>query len=259
MKTALVTGASSGIGFVYAKELAISRGYRTVAVARRSDRLSELAAEVKCNGGEILPLVVDLALEAERERLFTYLRDERISVDLLVNNAGFGSLGPYSESDYRWERNMVEVNCIAPLHFMRHFLPLMTERGSGTILNVVSTCAFQPMPFMATYGATKAFLLNFGLAVAVEVEKSGVLVVSHCPGPTESEFHQVAGLPEKLSHLQAMTAEAVVKEALQAMDRRKLVVVNGLLNRMLARFARICPPAIGAKLVGAVLRENANR
>lgn len=254
----LLTGASSGIGKAFAKELARKQSYHNlVLVARREERLRELERELQIlhPEGQVHVLPGDVRTTTSRTSIIERINILCPVIDLLVNNAGFGSVGAFTESTLVSQLDMVEVNCVAPLHFIHHYLPLMAARKGGTIINVASVCAFQPMPYMATYGATKAFLESLSISIGIEANKNGVLVVTHCPGPTESEFHIVAGLKKKLDHLPGMTAEVVVQQALRGADRGRLLVINGLGNSILVALARWLPITWGAKLVAWVLKD----
>ncbi len=263
MQTALITGASAGIGREYAIELGLTHQYNLVLVARRKERLESLKEEIqreaRLQNAQVPTVTIidaDLRKETERSRVITLLQASSIEIDLLVNNAGYGSLGGFAKSNLDWEINMVELNCIAPLHFCRHFLPRMQERKKGAIINVCSTISFQPFPYMATYGATKAFLLSLSLALAAEGRRYNVFVLAHCPGPTESEFHTVAGLGEKLSYLPGMTAKDAVTEALRALKRNKRLIINGRLNRFLAKVSYFLTPSIASRVVGFVMKKH---
>ncbi len=177
----------------------------------------------------------------------------------LINNAGFGSLGQFSESDRRTECDMVRLNCIAPLYLCQSLLPQMTRAKRSAIVNVCSTAAYQAMPYMATYGATKAFLLNLSVALAAETRRTGLTVLAHCPGPTDTEFHLVVGLEDKLSFLPAVSARKVVEQALDAAVRGRTIYINGWLNFPLAQLNRVFPRLFAARLIELALRGEARR
>jgi uncharacterized protein len=260
-QTALITGASAGIGKQFAYELGILRGYNLILVARRLERLEAIKADIE--EGYLIekkkPPIIHLIsadISKYKDRVYVTNEADRFQIDLLINNAGYGSVGQFTNSELDWEANMVIVNCIAPLHFCHHFLPKMRARSNGVIINVSSTISFQPFPFMATYGASKAFLRNFSLALSYE-NTGKVLVITHCPGPTESEFHIVAGLEHKLSYVPKMTAEQVVSQTLTAMDRGRRLVVNGRLNKLLALIATVIPPNLSARIVSLIMKKHA--
>ena len=257
-KLAVITGASSGIGERYAREL-FNRDFDVILVARRTDRLQSLSAELLASvSGErkAIPLYCDLSKRPEIDSLAKYLIDSNLVPDLLVNNAGFGSLGAFVQSDLAWEQTMVDVNCVAPLTLIHHLLPEMIKRGFGQIVNVCSTCSFQPMPTMATYGATKSFLFSLSLALNTELKSKGIHVMAHCPGPTSSEFHKVVGLPQKLDWLPGMQPDTVVEQALCALEKGKPFVVNGYLNCFLAQLSRHLPPMLSSRIVAFILRNH---
>ena len=261
--TALITGASSGIGEAYALAVAEKGNYNLLLVARRSERLRGLRSKIE-QKWEKLPweqrpgvreFSTDLSSNSARLSLLEQLEEEHLEVDMLVNNAGFGSLVRFSESEAQRELSMLEVNCAAPLHFCHYFLPLMQSRAHGIIINVCSTAAYQPMPYMATYAATKAFLLHFTVALASEARESGVTVLAHCPGPTQSEFHLTLGLTKKVDILPAATAQQVVAEALLAAQKRQTICINGLTNRCLAGATRFLSKKFSARLVKSTLEK----
>ncbi len=258
--TAVVTGASAGIGTEFVRLLAEKRRWNLILVARRKERLEALAAELgrmwesAPERPEVELRVCDLADSAARNSLLVELELRR--VDLLINNAGFGSYGEFRYQTPARQVEMLRLNNEAPLELCARLLPGMLERRSGRIINVCSTASFLPIPFMATYSATKAFLLNFSLALDTEVSQHGVRVTAHCPGPTESEFHEVAGRKEKLRNLPVMSAREVAAEALAASERGRNLVVNGTWNKLFAFAARSVPPAVGAWLVGRKLRAD---
>lgn len=266
---ALVTGASSGIGREYAVQLSTCRGYSVIAIARRLDRLEELRAEVErhfagTHGSsnrvpEIICIQADLSTGEGREKALQQVDQLGKPIRLLINNAGFGSVSFIEESTPERQVEMVELNCAAPVHFTCHFLPKMYAQGFGQIVNLCSTAAFQPMPYMATYAATKSFLLSFSFGIGAEAARHGVRVLAQCPGPTETEFHIASGLPEKISILRAQSCAEVVREALNAMDQHRPIVVHGLLNRCISFLPRLLPLSLSAKLVRGILRAHAER
>lgn len=264
-RTCLITGASSGIGACYAWKLGAELEHNVILVARRADRLDSLAERIQAHhrsrGAESLPWVrsfsCDLVAASAREALFQYLPTLPSSIDVLVNNAGFGSLGNFSESDEPRQLQMVALNCEVPLILMRRLLPQFTSRGEGLVINVASTGAFQPLTYMSTYGATKAFLCSLSVALAAEVGPQGVLVLAHCPGPTSTEFHIAAGLPAKIDLLNSMTVERVVSQALRGAERGRTLVVNGAINSFLSQLSRMLPPPFVARVVARMLQPYA--
>jgi short-subunit dehydrogenase len=245
--TALVTGASAGIGAALARELA-GRGHGVTLVARREERLRELAAELsEGQGVRAEALGCDLESQEERDRLAGELERLGLEVDVLVNNAGFGHTGDLAGADRERQVAMVELNCVAVVDLTARHLPGMLRRGEGAVINVASTAAFQPMPKTATYGATKAFVLSFSEAVHSELKGSDVTVTAVCPGPVKTEFPQVAGVEgseEKLPDLFWMSPEQVARATVEAAEAGKRSIVPGKINRAGSVFGRHTPRAL---------------
>jgi short-subunit dehydrogenase len=241
-QTALVTGASSGIGLELARLLAANH-YNLILVARSADKLGELAADLRrAHKINAVAVPIDLADPAAAEELFHVLNEQRIFVDVLVNNAGFGTHGPFAQSDPAIELQMLQVNIMALTHLTRLFLPNMIANGRGRILNVASTAAFQPGPFMAGYYASKAFVLSFSEAIAAELKGSGVTVTALCPGPTNTGFQERAGVAETpLFKANTMTSQEVARIGFEAMMKGKPLAIAGLKNRLLAFSTRLAP------------------
>lgn len=258
---AVVTGASSGIGEAYALELARRGEYDLVLAARRVDRLEELAQKIRklfqahnvSRSVTVLP--VDLSEAASRAAFAEKLKALGSPVEILINNAGFGSIGAFHLQQR--EAEMVEVNCVASVDLTARIMPEMVARGRGQIIFVSSVAAFQPMPYFSTYAATKAFLLGFSVALRAEYFKSGVKISALCPGPTESEFHLVAGLRQKIDMMPAMSAERVVRESLDGVSRA--YVVPGLRNKILSTVGRILPLRMSAQVSKLILSQFANK
>ena len=239
-QTALITGASGGIGAELAK-LCAAGGFNLVLVARDAERMAQLAAGLaRAHGIQVRVLAADLADPLAPARLFGQLQPAPI--DILINNAGFGLRGAFAETDWAADARLMQVNMTAPAHLTKLFLPGMIERRRGRILNVASTAAFVPGPFMAMYYSSKAFLLSFSEAVANEVKGTGVTVTVLCPGPTRTEFFERAGIAgSKLSQGPSMTAADVAAEGYRAMMAGKTQVIAGARNRWLMRGVRIAP------------------
>jgi hypothetical protein len=238
--TALITGASSGIGWELSK-LCAEDGMDVVLVARNGERLKELAEELveRC---DISAKVIagDLTEPDVPDVIFEELLGK--PVDVLINNAGYGSQGAFSESDRGWQLNMVRLNVLALTHLTHLFLPEMLRRGTGRILNVASTAAFQPGPLMAVYYASKAYVLSFSEALAEEIRGSGVTVTALCPGPTATEFQARAHMESsRLRRVGMMDASRVAKEGFLGMNKGKAVVVNGWKNWLLTQSIRYSP------------------
>lgn len=254
--TALITGASSGIGRSYALQLAEQGTHDLLLVARRMERLGEVRETIEQGGSNpdrkhtpsVAVFQADLSQPDQLSALLDHVTREGIEVDVLINAAGFGTLGEFGRADMEREAIMIDLNCLVPLRLIRGVLGSMEQRGRGVIINVSSIGAFQPAPYMAAYGASKTFLLHFSLALAEEIADKGVRVLAHCPGPTSTEFHLVAGLPEDMSPIPAMSPDAAVREALRALERSKRMLVNGRINRWLVRLGRLMSLQRSAKV-----------
>jgi short-subunit dehydrogenase len=232
--TALITGASSGIGEAIARELA-GRGHGVTLVARRVERLRELAGEIaEAHGVRTEAVGADLGDAGGRDSLAGRREELGVTVEILVNNAGFGDSGKLSRTDRERVVSMVELNCVALLDLQARYSREMADRGRGAIINVASTAAFQPIPGTATYAATKAFVLSLSEATHSELKGNGVTVTALCPGPVKTEFVEVAGVggaEERLPGVFWTEVEDVARAAVEGADRGKRVVVPGLMNR----------------------------
>lgn len=252
--TAIITGASSGLGAEFARTLA-ARGANLVLIARREDRLSTLADELRdAHGVTVHPLALDLAASGAVDAVDAFVRERGLAVDSLVNNAGFGMHGPLVESDAARVDEQVRLNVGALVSLTRAFLPELTASGRGVLVNVASTAAFQPLPFMATYGATKAFVLSFTQAVAYETRDSGLRVTTLCPGATRTEFFEVVGT-ERARVGDYQTAQQVVATAMRALDARRTPtsIVSGRRNAAGAAFAGLMPRSIVVPLTARLM------
>jgi short-subunit dehydrogenase len=245
---ALVTGASAGLGVEFARQLA-AQGRPLVLAARRGDRLESLAKEL----GDSRAVEIDLAKPGAAERLMADIDRSGETVELLVNNAGFGLIGPFARLDSNRLREMIDLNCGALTELCRAVAPQMIERRSGSILNVASTAAFQPGPRMAVYFATKAYVLSFTEALHEELRRHGIQVSCLCPGPTRTEFGDVAGFGGSgLFDRVAMEAPEVVKAGLAGLARNRAVVVPGLVNKTVAASTRFAPRPWVRRIAGAI-------
>jgi uncharacterized protein len=249
-RTALVTGASSGIGEQFARQLA-ARDHDLVLVARRAGRLEALAAELPTEA-QVLPC--DLATDAASvpPRVAELGRD----IDLLVNNAGFGTSGPFLEHDPDRDASQVRVNCEAVVTLTHAFLPAMVERGEGGVVNVASTAGLQPIPYESVYAATKAFVISFTDALHTELRGSGVRVMSVNPGPVPTEWQQVAGYePERTGVVPGkISAEQVVRESLAAYDRGRRFMIPGRTIRWLIRATMPSPRPVQLRVTERLYR-----
>lgn len=243
MPTALITGASTGIGYELVKLFARD-GYDLILVARTEETLQKVAAET---GRPVQVIAVDLSEPGAAYRVFEKVEKQQ-TVDVLVNNAGFGSLGFFAKSDPAGQAGMLEVNVVALTLLTRLFLPGMIAQRRGRIMNVASTAAFQPGPLMAVYYATKAYVLSFSEAIRNEVRPHGITVTTLCPGPTYTEFQKRAGVAHTKLFATAMTAQAVAKIGYAGLLAGRAVVVPGLLNRMSAFLTRFAPRGLAANI-----------
>jgi uncharacterized protein len=245
--TALITGASSGIGAEIARELA-RRGLGVTLVARREERLRELADELGADHGvRAETIAADVSEERPREQLADELRNRGLTVDVLVNNAGFGSGGRFVELDADHEESMVRTNCEAVVGLAGRFVPAMVERGRGAVLNVASLIAFQPVPFQATYGATKAFVLSFSDALHEELRGTGVTVTAVCPGPVRTEFGDAGGFggaDDRIPSLLWLEAPSVARAAVNGLEQGDRVVVPGPVNQVAALYGQHLPRSV---------------
>src|SRR6476661_2046330 len=245
---ALVTGASAGLGVEFARQLS-KRGHKLVLAARRKDRLDELAKEL----GNARAVAIDLSKANAAAKLMADLEAAGEQVEILVNNAGFGLIGRFAELDAKRERQMIDLNVGALTDLCRGVAPGMIKRKGGAILNVASTAAFQPGPKMAVYFATKAMVLSLSEALHEELKPKGVKVSCLCPGPTRTEFGEVAGFGGNgLFDRVAMTAEQVVAAGLAGLDRNRAVVVPGWMNKLTAGGTRFVPRVVTRKIAGAI-------
>jgi uncharacterized protein len=246
-KTALVTGASSGIGCELARQLA-QRGYDLVLVARDAARLQTLADEVAGCGVRAVVLPTDLADPAAPEAVFGELRRQGIALDVLVNNAGFQVFGPVQDRAIEEQLRLIQVDLVALAHLTLLAIQDMRGRGGGRILNVASTGGFAPAPYNAAYCACKAFVLSFSEAIARDLKGTGISVTCLCPGATRTEFARRAGIEDvRIFHLGAMDAAAVARAGCDALMRGRTTVVPGLLNKLLVFATRFTPRRLATK------------
>jgi short-subunit dehydrogenase len=247
-KVALITGASAGLGVEFARQLS-KRGHRLVLAARRKERLEELAKEL----GNARAVAIDLSEKDSAARLMADIEANGETVELLVNNAGFGLIGRFAELDSARLRQMIDLNVGALTELCRAVAPAMIDRKSGAILNVASTAAFQPGPKMAVYFATKAFVLSLSEAIHEELKPHGIKVSCLCPGPTRTEFGDVAGFRGNgLFDRVAMNAPEVVEKGLKGLEANDAVVVAGWMNKVTAASTRFAPRSVVRKIAGAI-------
>ena len=247
-KVALVTGASAGLGVEFARQLS-KRGYSLVLAARRKDRLEELGKEL----GNARAVAIDLSKANAAAKLLADVEAAGEQVELLVNNAGFGLIGRFAELDAKRLRQMIDLNVGTLTDLCRGVAPRMIARKSGGIINVASTAAFQPGPKMAVYFATKAFVLSLSEALHEELKPHGLKVSCLCPGPTRTEFGEVAGFGGNgLFDRVAMDSPEVVKAGLEGLEKNRAVVVPGVVNKIGAASTRFAPRPVIRKIAGSI-------
>jgi len=249
--TALITGASGGIGYEFAKLFARDR-HNLVLVARSADKLAQVAAELQAPGVTVKTIALDLGAPPAPKFLFDQLQREETVIDILINNAGFGAFGEFAKMPEEEIFGQIQLNITALTELTHLFLPPMLARRNGRIMNVASTAGFQPGPLMAVYYATKAYVISFSEAIANEVRDSGVTVTCFCPGPTHTGFATRAGNDKSRLFKQAgaMRAEKVALDGYRAVMESRTLAISGAHNWLLAESTRITP----RKLVTAVSR-----
>lgn len=254
MKVTLITGASSGIGEAFARQLAAD-GHDLVLVARREKNLHELCDELMLKHKIMAHYIVaDLTKPSGVENVFVETEQHRFEVDWLINNAGFGSAGDFATLDEERELAMIDLNIRALCSLTHKYLGPMRQRGRGTIVNVSSAASFQPIPFMATYAATKAFVSSFSEAIAEENRDLGIRVLTLCPGSTQTNFFAAAEIERPIQVKGQQTSEQVVETALRALKSGKTVAVSGFTNLISALLGRHVPHAITSRAIGKALK-----
>jgi short-subunit dehydrogenase len=257
-KTALITGASSGLGEHYALALA-DRGAKVILVARRADRLRTLADQITAKHGfdaaTVLP--TDLSVKDAASSIAKVLKNRGIDIDILVNNAGFGTTTNFIDESQEAISAELTVNVHTLVQLTRALLPGMLERNYGTIINIASTAAFQSLPYMALYGATKAFVLSFTEAIWGETRKTAVKIIAVCPGPTATEFFDAGGSSPALGRF-IRTPEDVISSTFKALAKRKSppLVIDGSLNKITAGSSRFTTRKFAIKLASRVMNPN---
>jgi short-subunit dehydrogenase len=253
MNTTLITGASTGIGAAFARKLA-ARGRNVLLVARSEDKLIALCNELgRLTSIRAQYLALDLEQADAGAQLFEETQKRELEVEMLINNAGFGSMGDFAQLDLNRELEMIQLNIRALIDLTHRFLLPMRERKRGTIINVASTAGFQAVPYMATYAATKAFVLSFSEALWDENRHHGVHVMALCPGVTETNFFEASGI-DRPPMRTIQTPEEVVETALRAAHRKKSVVISGWTNWFTVEAERFVPRNTVTKVAGKALR-----
>lgn len=260
---ALITGASSGIGLEFARLFAANRT-NVLLTARTKEKLERLAAELQSQyaiQARVVP--ADLAERSAPDEIFDFAQQESIHIEFLVNNAGFGIRESFQSTGVKDVLEMVQVNITALAHLTKLFLPGMLSRGTGKIMNVASTAAFQPGPWMAVYYATKAYVLSFSEALRVELQKTGVSVTVLCPGPTRTGFQERAGASEtqlmKSKMMAKMDAKTVAQQGYEGMMKNKKIVIPGFMNRVLAAGTHVAPRGLSMAIAGSLNKNKMRR
>lgn len=256
MLTTLITGASGGIGLELAHVFA-AHDHPLILIARSADKLEELASELRAQYGVLVHVLpADLGAPEAAERLQAEVAARGLTVEILVNNAGFGVYGPYLELEGAKELAMIQLNVAVLTDLTKRFLPGMVERGRGGVLNVASTAAFQPGPGMAVYYATKAYVLSYSEALHHELQGTDVTVTALCPGPTRSGFQSVAGSGQKPAIERVlMEARPVAEQGYQAFMQKQAVRIPGLLNKLGAFAIRLAPRRLAVILSAAMAKR----
>ncbi len=244
-KTALVTGASGGIGLEFARQLA-NAGTNLILVARSTEKLEEAARTFRERSVETTILTADLSRTESANRLYQEVSSRNLFVDILINNAGFGDYGEFSRSDLGKQVDMIQLNVSSLVSLTHLFLPEMISRKYGRILNVASTAAFQPGPFASVYYATKAAVLSFSQAIGNELEGTGVNVTALCPGPVDTGFQAAAGMRKsrRMRTVLLQPVEKVAQEGLAGLIHSKSVVIPGVMNRLVVTGSRFLPRSV---------------
>lgn len=253
---AVVTGASAGLGVGFAEQLA-AKGHDLLLVARRADRLEDLASKLRAGGVKVDVAAADLGADGGVAATLAAIGGR--PVDILVNNAGSGLRGDFAKLDIAAQSAMVRLNCMSLMELSHAVLPGMIAAKSGGILNVASTAAFQPGPWMAVYYATKAFVLSFSEALHEEVKDQGVRVSALCPGPTKTEFADVAGMGESaLFKMMGSGPDPVVRDGLAALEVNQAVKISGAMNFMMAESIRLTPRGLARSIAGRLQKSRSD-
>ncbi len=254
MNTTLITGASSGIGEAFARKFA-ARGRNVFLVSRSEEKLATLCNELgRINSIRAQYVALDLSVPESPARLFEEAEKRGLIIEMLVNNAGFGSFGDFTKLELARELNMIDLNVKSLVGLTYRFLIPMRQRRQGTIINVASTAGFQPVPFMATYAATKAFVLSFSEALWEENRPHGIQVMALCPGVTETNFFEAARGTKPPARV-AQTPDDVVETALRGLSRRKGHIVSGWTNFMMTEAERLVPRSLIVRTAGRMMRS----
>ena len=245
----LITGASSGIGYELAK-LFKRDGYNLILVARDKEKLQMAVDKLNNEKNKIIMLDVDLSREDEVDKLIKYIYKNEIDINILVNNAGIGSFGEFAEIDWKTEEKLIDINIKALTKLTKYFLPKMIEKKSGGILNVASTAAFASGPRMATYYASKAYVLNLTEAIHEEVKEYGINISCLCPGPVRTSFQSKAGIKKsEKAKKYLMNADIVAKVGYDKFKKGEVIIIPGFKNKVLVNANKLLPRAISRKII----------
>ncbi len=257
-KTALITGASSGLGEVFADKLA-AEGSDLILVARSTDKLRQLATRItRDHGADVEVITADLGLVSPGAALAAEVTRRGFQVDLLVNNAGFGTVGSFIKQDAAREYNEIALNCAAVVDLTHAFLPAMVERGFGGIINVASAAAFQPLPYMSVYAATKAFVLSFSHGIRGEYHKKGIHITALCPGPVDTPFFEATGsegLRGTIPRGMMMTSDRVVSDCLKSFHAGKAVCLPGTTTKLMAVAGHLTPRGVLGRITAKSMKR----
>ena len=257
-KTALITGASSGIGLELAK-IHASKGGNLVLVARSTDKLENLKNEIEQQfGSQVIIIAKDLSKQEAPKEVYDQLQQESINVDYLFNNAGFGDYGFFHETDWDKEAQMIDLNVRTLTHFTKLFIKDMVNKKSGKIMNVASTASFQPGPLMSVYYATKHYVLAFSEGIANELKGTGVTVTALCPGPTASGFQNAAAMNDSklVKGVKMPSSREVAEYGYRSLEKGKVVAIHGFMNKMMAESSRFMPRSIVRSVVRKVQEKS---
>jgi uncharacterized protein len=257
-KTALITGASGGIGEELAKQMA-AKGYDLILIARNQDMLEQLAQNLSSQWNiHAIAIALDLSRAAATQEIIKELETLGLKVDVLINNAAFGDYGQFASSDPNKIEQMIHLNILTLTTLTRALLPAMLERKWGRVMNVASTAAFMPGPLLSVYYASKAYVLSFSEAVDEELKGSGVTVTCLCPGPTETGFQARAGMQESklVKGRKMMSVTEVVQQGIEALEREQRLVIPGVMNQLQALAPRFVPRSLMPRIVKYVQRRS---
>ncbi|MEI5907479.1 SDR family oxidoreductase [Bacillus spongiae] len=253
-KTALITGASSGIGREFVYSLA-EKGYNIVLVSRSQDTLEEIAEEIRTRFAvDAYVLAKDLSQELSPKEVYEEVKGQELTINMLVNNAGFGTTGELLQSSMEKNHQQVMVNVNSVVNLTQLFLKDMVDRGEGDIINIASMMSFLPFPYMSLYAATKAFVLSFTEGIHEEYKHKGIRVLAVCPGSTETNFFEDA--PDSLKEGKMRTPKQVVETSFKALAKNRSFIVDGTPNYTIANLPRILPRKVITKISGSIMKKN---